>query len=55
MFKVYAISPDGARKCVFKSEQWEEALSFCVAYEWSWLNPTDPLGREWNLMIKEGE
>ena len=55
MFKVYAVSLGGTRRCVFKSEDWEEALSFCLAHEWSWLNPVDPLGYEWDLMIEEGE
>lgn len=53
MFTVYAFSLGGTEKKIRSFEKFEDAVSFCEDYEWTWLDPVNPCGYEWDLEIIE--
>ena len=55
MFTVYAFSLGGTEKKLRSFEKFEDAVQFCEDYEWTWLDPVNPLGYEWDLEIVEEE
>ena len=55
MFTVYAFSLGGTEKKLRSFEKFEDAVQFCEDYEWTWLDPINPLGYEWDLEIVEEE
>lgn len=55
MFTVYAFSLEGAEKKLRSFPTFDEAVDFCEDCEWTWLDPVNPLGYEWDLEIIEEE
>ena len=55
MFTVYAFSLGGTEKKLRSFPTFDEAVQFCEDYEWTWLDPVNPLGYEWDLEIIEEE
>ena len=54
MFTIYAFSLEGAEKKLRSFPTFDEAVQFCEDCEWTWLDPVNPLGYEWDLEIVEG-
>lgn len=55
VFNIYAVSWGGTRKLVATRDTFDEAIEFCEEYEWTWLDPVNPYGYEWDLTIDEEE
>jgi hypothetical protein len=55
VFNVYAFSLGGTEKNLRSFPTFDEAVQFCEDYEWTWLDPVNPYGYEWDLMIDEEE
>jgi hypothetical protein len=53
VFNVYAFSLEGTEEKLRSFPTFDEAVDFCEDCEWTWLDPVNPLGYEWDLEIIE--